>query len=635
MAADEGELMNDKRLGMNRDISRRDFVNGVASIAAASAIPACSSSGRVSSSRDANYYPPAQTGLRGSHEGSYEVAHQLGREGKNDWGPVIDVDDVYDLIVVGAGISGLAAAHFYRQKHPDARVLLLDNHDDFGGHAKRNEFFYQGKQYLSYGGSQSMEDPGSYSQVSKKLLVDLGIDTGFFKTAYDQSFFKRHGLGGSIFFDAEHYGRDQLVQYPFQAYDNFLPLCKAKISLDEAVKQMPMSDAAKQQLIRLMSYNSDQLDMPVGEQEEYLWQISYKDFLTKDLGIDHPEVLDLLQGLSNDSCSSIETATALGIITYVGLPGLNATGIANYDNESEPYIFHFPDGNASIARLLVRQMIPAVATGNSMEDIVAAPFDYGQLDRANSTTRIRLNSTAVNVAHDEKKNLSVRYVRNGQAYRVSGKKCVIAAYNAIVPHLCPELSEQQAEALSWSVKAPIIYTSVLLRNWHAWKKLGIAQISSASSYYSVSFLDFPVSMSGYQFAQSPDDPIVVHMEKFVLGPNTTDSPADQRRVGRHLLFSTPFETIERATRQQLAGALASGGFDPAEDIVGITVNRWAHGYANWINPLFDDVSNDVRPNEVGRKSFGNIAIANSDAGGSATMNSAIDQAYRAVSELTA
>lgn len=626
--------MNDKRLGMNRDISRRDFVNGVASIAAASAIPACSSSGRVSSSRDTNYYPPAQTGLRGSHEGSYEVAHQLGREGKKEWGPVLDLDDVYDLIVVGAGISGLAAAHFYRQKHPRARILLLDNHDDFGGHAKRNEFFYQGKQYLSYGGSQSMEDPGSYSPHSKKLLSDLGVDTRYFETAYDHSFFKRHDLGGSIYFDAQHHGSDQLIQYPIQEYDYFLPLSKPKISLEEAVRQMPLHDEAKQQLLKLMSYNSDQLDMPVEEQEDYLWQISYKDFLTKHLDVDHPEVLQLLQGLTNDSSASIETATALGIITYVGLPGLKATGIADYASDSEPYIFHFPDGNASIARLLVRKMIPAVANGRTMEDIVAAPFDYGQLDRADSAVRIRLNSTAVNVEHDSRKQVRVNYVQSGQAYKVSGKKGVIAAYNAIIPHLCPELSNQQSEALSWSVKAPIIYTSVLLRNWHAWKKLGIAQISSASSYYSVSFLDFPVSMGGYQFAQSPDDPIVVHMEKFVLGPNTTDSPLDQRRVGRHLLFSTPFETIERQTRQQLAGALAGGGFDPAEDIVGITVNRWAHGYANWLNPLFDDVSQEVRPYEIGRQSFGNIAIANSDAGGSAMMDVAIDQAYRAVEELS-
>ncbi|MEM8500239.1 MAG: FAD/NAD(P)-binding protein [Pseudomonadota bacterium] len=626
--------MDDKLLGMNRDISRRDFVNGIASVAAVSAMPAYANTGTVRSKSRAGYYPPAKTGLRGSHEGSYEVAHELGREARKDWGPVTDTDDVYDLIVVGAGISGLAAAHFYRQKYPKSRILLLDNHDDFGGHAKRNEFFYQGKQYLSYGGSQSMEDPGSYSQVTKKLLKDLGIDTKFFEGAYDQGFFKRHGLGGSIYFDAEHHGDDKLIQYPFQEYDYFLPLSKPNISLAEAIAQMPMSAAAKKQLLKLMSYNSDQLDMPVEEQEAYLWQISYRDFLTKHLDIDHPEVLQLLQGLTNDATSSIETATALGIISYVGLPGLKATGIADYTSDSEPYIFHFPDGNASIARMLVRQMIPAVANGRTMEDIVAAPFDYSQLDRAESATRIRLNATAVNVEHDNIKHVSVNYVEGGQAYRVSGKKCVIAAYNAIIPYLCPELGDHQADALSWSVKSPIIYTSVLLRNWQAWKKLGIAQISSASSYYSVSFLDFPVSMGGYQFAKTPDDPIVVHMEKFVLGPNTTDSPFDQRRLGRHLLFSTPFETIERATRQQLAGALAGGGFDPAKDIVGITVNRWAHGYANWFNPLFDDVSQDVRPNEVGRQSFGNIAIANSDAAGRATMDGAIDEAYRAVSELT-
>ncbi len=626
--------MNDKQLGMDRNISRRDFVNGMAAAATVSVIPVSASTVSQTMSPLANYYPPAQTGLRGSHKGSYEVAHELAREGKKDWGSVVEADELFDLIVVGAGISGLAAAYFYRQKHPAAKILLLDNHDDFGGHAKRNEFFYKGKQYLSYGGSQSIEDPGSYSQISKTLLRDLGIDTTFFETAYDQSFFRRHDLGGSIYFDAEHHGSDQLIQYPLQGYDYFLPLSKPKISLDQAVRQMPLAEEAQRQLIRLMSYNSDQMNMPVDEQEEYLWQISYKEFLNKHLAIDHPQVLQLLQGLTNDSAASIETATALGIISYVGLPGLKATGIADYTANEEPYIYHFPDGNASIARLLVRQLIPSVASGRTMEDVVGAVFDYRQLDRSESATRIRLNATAVKVAHDDKQQVNIDYVTGGQAHRVVGKQCVLAAYNAIIPHLCPELSEQQSEGLSWSVKAPILYTSVLLRNWQAWKKLGVAQISSPSSYYSVSFLDFPVSMGGYQFAQGPDDPIVVHMEKFVLGPNTTDSPSDQRRVGRHLLFATPFETIERATRQQLAGALAGGGFDPATDIVGITVNRWAHGYANWFNPLFDDMTQESPPYVTGRKSLGNIAIANSDAAGRATMDAAIDQAHRAISELT-
>ncbi|MFK8021360.1 MAG: NAD(P)-binding protein [Pseudomonadales bacterium] len=629
--------MDDKRLGMNRAISRRDFVNGAKSVAMGAAISGCASPAVQQRSAAIHDYPPAKTGLRGSHTGSYEVAHELARAGRRDWGPVQkNNEDPYDLIVVGAGISGLAAAHFYRQRDPFARILILDNHDDFGGHAKRNEFYYKNKSYLSYGGSQSLEDPGSYSAVAKGLLADIGVDTKRFETAYDQDFFQRHDLGGSVYFDKEAYGSDKLVAYPMQTYDNFLPLAEPHMSLEQAVAQMPLSAEAQQQLSRLMGINENLLtDIAAEDQKEYLRNISYKDFLVRHIGIDSPEVFSFLQGLTNDSLSSIETATALGLIGYVGLPGLNATALAGADEESEPYIFHFPDGNASIARLLVRRMIPAVAQGNSMEDIVAAPFDYSQLDRADSSTRIRLNSTAVKVEHDNERHVRVQFVRDGRAYQVSAKQCVLATYNAIIPHLCPELDEGQAKALEWSVKSPIIYTSVLLSNWRAWKNLSIAQISAPSSYYSVSFLDFPISMGGYRFSHSPDDPIVVHMERFALGANTLASPREQRIAGRHELFATPFENIERETRKQLAGALGEGGFDPASDIVGITVNRWAHGYARSRNPMYDDMSAAVPAHEAGRQTLGNIAIANSDAAASATMDAAIDQAHRAVEDLFA
>ena len=627
--------MDDNKLGMNRAISRRDFVNGATSVAMSAAISGCASPVVKQGSAAIHDYPPAKTGLRGSHPGSYEVAHELARAGRRDWGPVQkNIEDPYDLIVVGAGISGLAAAHFYRQRDPFARILILDNHDDFGGHAKRNEFYYKNKSYLSYGGSQSLEDPGSYSAVSKGLLADIGVETKRFESAYDHGFFKRHGLGGSVYFDKKTYGADSLVAYPMQQYDNFLPLAEPQMSLEQAVAQMPLSAEAQQQLSRLMGINENLLtDIAAEDQEEYLWNISYKEFLVRHLGVDNSEVFAFLQGLTNDSISSIETATALGLIGYVGLPGLNATALVGAEDESEPYIFHFPDGNASIARLLVRKMIPTVASGNSMEDIVAAAFDYSQLDRVDSSTRIRLNSTAVKVEHDNERQVQVQYVREGKAYQVSAKRCVLATYNAIIPHLCPELDKAQAQALAWSVKSPIVYTSVLLSNWRAWKNLGIAQISAPSSYYSVSFLDFPISMGGYQFAHSPNDPIIVHMERFALGSNTLASPKEQRIAGRYELLSTPFEHIERETRKQLAGALGEGGFDPAADIVGITVNRWAHGYARSRNPMYDDMSAAVPAHEAGRQTLGNIAIANSDAAASATLDAAIDQAHRAVDDL--
>jgi spermidine dehydrogenase len=188
------------------------------------------------------------------------------------------------------------------------------------------------------------------------------------------------------------------------------------------------------------------------------------------------------------------------------------------------------------------------------------------------------------------------------------------------------------------VKAPILYTNVALRNWQAWKNLGTGAVVAPGSYYVNAMLDFPVSLGDYEFASDTGDPIAVHMERFPHRPNQGLSMREQRRLGRHELLATSFETIERNTRSQLADTLAPGGFDPARDIEAITVNRWAHGYAYGYNdledPYYEDKDDERYPHVRGRKPVGRITIANSDAGASALLESAVEQAYRAVAELS-
>lgn len=634
----------DLELGMDRSITRRDFLNGVAAVSLGSMLPGPGYAGtpdlRGRSGNTAGVYPPLRTGLRGSHPGSFEVSHQLGREGRRDWGTVREVtSDSYDLIVVGAGISGLSAAHFYLKEKPDARILIIDNHDDFGGHAKRNEFKLGDRMVLSHGGSQCLQEPGRYSEVTRGLLNDLGVVTQRLAKAFHQGFYRKNGLTDGTFFDRSTYGVDRVVRFPLSDYSTFLPLAPTPLTSKEAVAQMPLSSNSRRELLRLLEFRTDQLpDVPAAKQRRFLSRISYRDFLAKHLGVSESELFNLFQGLTKDACCSIETASAMEMLGYIGLPGLNATAIANHKAIDEPYIYHFPDGNASIARLLVRGMMPQVAPGTTMEDVVEARFDYARLDEASSKVRLRLLSTAVRVEHDgpiaSAKRVGVTYVRGGQAYRVWGRSCVLAGYNSMIQHLCPELPPTQREALAESVKSPIYYTSVLLRDWHAWKKVGIGCASAPGAYYSVAFLNFPVSLGGYQHTQNPDQPVVVNMERFPKGGNHTASYSDQQRAGRYEMYATPFETVERNTRTQLAGMLSSGGFDPARDIKAITVNRWAHGYAN--SSSHSGESKDGRgtaAHVIGRKRLGRIVIANSDAGASALMDCAIDQAHRAISEL--
>jgi spermidine dehydrogenase len=636
----------DLALGMGSPITRRDFLNGVGGVAAGALLPGCEMKSEPAPeapgmpwSEPVGSYPPLRSGSRGSHAGSFEVAHELALQGKSDWGTVDEPDSDYDLVVVGGGISGLSSAYFWRQRDPTARILILDNHDDFGGHAKRNEFHVGDRSVLGYGGSQTLEDPERYSGISLQLLKDLGVELSRFEKAYDSGFYRRHGLRGGVYFDRASYGSDRIVPFEILAYSGFLPLAPSTLEAKEAVEQMPLSPAARVEMLRLLEADGDRIEgVPAADQADHLEYLSYRDFLVRYFDIREPEVFALLEGAMTDLGVGIDAANALDVIDYVGLPGIRATSLPRWGFDEAPYIAHFPDGNASIARLLVRSMVPGVAGGSTMDDIVAARFDYSRLDEPGSQVRIRLSSTAVRVEHEgdpeTAERVAVTYVRGGRAQRVRAGSCVLAGYNAMIPYLCPEMGQEQKEALAQSVKAPILYSTVLLRNWHAWKELGIGAVASPGCYHANALLDFPVDLGGYKFSSGPDQPIAVHMERFGKATEPGLTPRDQYRAVRRQLLATPFQEIELEIRTQLTGMLSPAGFDPSRDIEAITVNRWAHGYAYGYNPLFDDLSQpDALPHVIGRARLGRIAIANSDAGGRATIDTAIDQAHRAVGEL--
>jgi spermidine dehydrogenase len=272
-----------------------------------------------------------------------------------------------------------------------------------------------------------------------------------------------------------------------------------------------------------------------------------------------------------------------------------------------------------------------------MEDIVTAQADYSKLDRSQSPVRVRLSSTAVRVKHDgdpaSAREVDVAYIQRGKLFQARGRACVLACYNSMVPYLCPELPSAQKEALVYGVKTPLIYSHVAIRNWTAFHKLGVFQIAAPGSYHVYAAVDFPVSIGDYKFPRDPEEPMVVFMVRTPCQPGLTER--EQHRIGRVELYDVPFETMERNIRDQLARMLGGGGFDPARDIEGITVGRWAHGYAYGYNSLFDPpFAEGQEPHVIGRKPFGRIAIANSDAGAIAYLDTAIDQAYRAVQELS-
>lgn len=620
-------------LGMGCPITRRDILHGGAFGLAAAMAGGLAHPAVAAASEPGGYYPPFRTGMRGSHPGSFEVAHAL-RDGKA-MAASAAVEERYDLIVVGGGISGLSAALFYSDAKPDARILILENHDDFGGHAKRNEFVRGGRVELMNGGTLSIESPFPYSKVADGLIRRIGIDVPALQGTQKHDLYAKMGLGRATFFDRETFGEDRLVPG------------LGRRPWAEALAEAPLSPVARADIERIETAKVDYFPgLSSDEKKDRLSRISYRDYLLQLVKAD-PAVLPYYQhrslglwGVGIDGVSALD-------LWATGLPGFQGLGLASgatermgytpkgYAATGGSYELHFPDGNATVARLLVRALIPDALPGSTVEDSILARADYAKLDRAGQQVRLRLNSTVVharNTGEGRAGGVEIMYSRAGRLHKVAARDCIMACWNMVIPYLCPDLPERQKAAMHELVKVPLVYTTVSLTNWRAFAKLKLSGVSFPGGYFQSAALNPAVEIGGYRSVATPDEPILIRMGKTPCSPGLPEH--DQCRAGRAELLATPFETFEHHVRDLLARSLGAGGFDPARDIDAITVNRWPHGYAPEFNALWDaETPPDQAPNVIARQRFGRIAIANADAGRAAYTDSAIDQAHRAVGDL--
>ena len=637
---------------MVRPVTRRDFLNGVATGAGGLLLQGYSGTGAraaqsgptmLSDSLSASYYPPTLTGMRGSHDGSFEVAHALAWRGEKP-SQYQTLDEHYDLVVVGAGMSGLAAARYYQQKMgPKARILILDNHDDFGGHAKRNEFHQNGRMMLSLGGAQNLESPSGYSKAASNLMVDIGIDDQFVASMAVNT-----PPGQFLAGDMNAPNGDSLPGPDGHTTlaGNWLAMMYGGEGYEDYIRKLPIPSSEQDKFIDFFGGKRDFTDdLSLTETWEYINTVSYNRFLLDRVKLDETSLpvmnamLVHLTGMSGWNLSALEGITQGGPgIKSLGWLGRTSASIAGAFLDSLLNVKMFPDGNASVARLIVQKLVPAVAPDmQGPKDVAIARFNYDALDRANQATRIRLNSTVVGVREIGGKHVEVDYVQKGQALRVTADHCVMACYNALIPHLCSEMPKAQKEGLRYGVKTPFVYANVQLENGQAYEKLGAQMFQCPHDPFQWVSSAPGMSVGGYEPPRGPDDPMVVFMMNSPMTEGQEQgSGRDQLRMGRHRVYSTPFAAYEQQIRDQLQSMLGHHGFEHERDIRAITVNRIPHGYAYPYLSLDDpDWEKGEAPHEIGRAQFGRISIANTDSEAIALMDAAFDAAWRAIEEQTA
>lgn len=623
-------------------VTRRDFLNGVAISIVAGMAPSQilkASERTVTQTFD---YPPILTGLRGNHPGSFEGAHALAREGKKFDPKSLPIQENYDLVIVGAGLSGLGAAYFWQQLNgKNSKVLLIDNHDDFGGHAKRNEFHTGDRMILGYGGSESFQSPyHNFSPVVMGLIKDLNINIEKMGKDFDKTFYPDLNLSRGVYFDKKNFGVDKIVSGdPGRAVSDDIPPDRLNgRNIVDFINDFPLSEEDRKALIALHTENNDYMSgMSTDEKTAWLDKHSYSQFLKDKVKL-NDSAIRYFQQRTNDFQAVGIDAVSCSDARVCALPGFDGLNLPPLDEESladleDPYIYHFPDGNAGLARSIVRRLIPNIAPGDTMESIVTAQFDYSQLDKPENPVRLRLSSTGVHAANVDD-GVEVTYLKDGKLHKVKAGHVVMAGYNMMIPYIVPEIPQAQKEALKQNVKAPLVYTKVIVNNWEPFIKKGVHEIYAVAAPYSRVKLDYPVDMGDYKHPRDPKTPICLHMVYVPTFPGSGLSIREQSRKGRAFLLGTPFDTHERMIRDQLQGMFGDAGFDHEKDIQAITVNRWAHGYSYTYSGLSEaDEDSAQKIIDIARKPVGRITIANSDSDWAPYAHAAIDQGHRAITEI--
>jgi len=630
----------DEKLGMQTPITRRDFLGSTLLASGALLLDSVTPEELLAqgdeftgyggvgeySTSNGNTLPVLQAG----HKIRDAVYNRLPKD-------LVETGETYDCVIVGGGISGLAAALFFqRQAGQRAKCLVLENHPIFGGEAKQNEFLVDGKRLIAHQGSAiyQLQEPQSFlaqfydsiglknPKLSYQKWAGPQPEMLLSRTPYD-----------AVGMDHGQYG------FWFGAKFGHKPGLWVMDPVRRKLEGAPISDVARVEWLRFLTGSSVQekpFEHPKVEGDpisRYLDTITLEQHYVDRFGLSKEIVRTFLSpvegggsGLGPDALSAYSDY-AFEMLR----PVPDETG--NLDQM-------FPGGNTTIARLLVKSLITAAIAGaDSVEDVSRNPVNFAALDAADAPARIRLAATAVSVQHDgdpaKASSASIVYEKEGKLARVKARSVVMAGGSWTSKHIVRDLPEAHRQAYAQFYRAPCMMANVAVRNWRFLYNKGLSGCrwfgGAVGDYMEVRKL----ALTGMEEPTiSPDSPIVLSLKVLYSYPGL--STKEQGIRGRTELLSTSFREYERRIRVQFTEMFESSGFDAQRDIAGIILNRWGHAYLSPQPGFFFGKDGKPAPRETLRKApFGRIAFANTDLAGAMDHRFSILEAQRAVKQLLA
>jgi spermidine dehydrogenase len=622
MASSSGDGQSDRALGMDQKIRRRDFLNSTL-LASGSALLGSLSPRQLLAREEWTGYGGVGD-YANSNGNTFEVmtaGHQIRNRVFNSLpADTIDTGEVFDCVIVGGGISGLAAALFLTKYAPRLTSLVLEDHPIFGGEAKRNEFIVDGQRIMGPQGSDHFSVPYPYSFIAR--FYDLiGLNWREFKYQTWSGPSPELPLGTSF----------EDMQSPYGFYFGAKFGRKPGMWLIDPWKKKlegaPIPASTRAELLKYREERKGGLpfDYPGDEKSRRLDSMTIKQYLMETYGL---------------SSETVETFMAdEGGGFGAGPDGLSAYCIYAFDAERplNHQTHSFPGGNAGIGRQIVKTLIPQSIPGpRTLEAVCRNKINFAALDRPGQPARIRLDSTVVWVKHEgnpaTSSILTVAYTRGGNVYRVKARSAVMAGGCWTSKHIVRDLADLQRQAYDQFFRSPCLMANVALRNWRFLYKLGISGcqwFEGLGSFTAVRKV--PIFSTGDKTI-GPDSPVVLTLK--VLYPHPGRPLQEQGNLGRAELLSTSFREYERKIREQLTEMFSRTGFDPRRDIAGIVLNRWGHAYVSPQPGFFFGKGGSPAPRQILRAApFGRIAFANTELSGAPDHRTAITEAHRAAGQI--